>query len=258
MRTVLTPKIEKYILENHLKVSAKSMAKKFNISSSVVSRFYKKNNIKVPVELVKKFRSDGNIVPFTKKEDNFIINNIKEYRIQDFAIYLKRDRSRISKRIKELGLHDFINDRKLNSQYKKGNIPFNKSLTWDEFMPKESQEKCKKTIFNKGHIPHNAYGIGERVLRHQKNNTFYWMIKVPENKKLVYEHIYNWEKENGTKLPIGHNIIFKDGNNHNTNIENLECISNSELMKRNSIHNYPIEIKENILLIGKLKKQIAK
>jgi len=82
------------------------------------------------------------------------------------------------------------------------------------------------------------------------------MIKLPGQRKLVYKHKWVWEQATGKKVPKAHNIVFKDGDNLNTNIENLECISNAELMRRNTIHRYPQELVSQIRKVSKLKKLI--
>jgi hypothetical protein len=51
-------------------------------------------------------------------------------------------------------------------------------------------------------------------------------------------------------------VVFKDGNQLNCIIENLECISNAELMQRNTIHRFPAELKSTIRLVNKLKRNI--
>lgn len=54
-------------------------------------------------------------------------------------------------------------------------------------------------------------------------------------------------------------IVFKDNNSLNCTIENLECISNPELMKRNSFLNkYPKDLQELIRAKGSLTRQINK
>ena len=52
-------------------------------------------------------------------------------------------------------------------------------------------------------------------------------------------------------------ISFKDKNPMNCVIENLEIITRKENMNRNTIHNYPTEVKQLIKLNSKLKKAIC-
>lgn len=136
-------------------------------------------------------------------------------------------------------------------RYPKGHIPFNK----DKKMSKEVYEKAKHTMFKKGSIPHNSKRTGSEVLRKDKSGKEYLMIKVSGERKLKHKHIHLWEMGNG-KIIKGYNVVFKDGNSLNCCIENLECISNAELMQRNTIHRFPAELKSTIRLVKKLKRTI--
>lgn len=136
-------------------------------------------------------------------------------------------------------------------RYKKGREPENKGKK----MPKEIYEKVKHTMFKKGSIPHNSKSAGSEVLRKDKSGKEYLMIKVPGERKLKHKHVHLWETENG-KIRKGFNVVFKDGNPLNCCIKNLECISNAELMQRNTIHRFPYELKTVIKLTHKLKRTI--
>ncbi|MBS0647365.1 MAG: HNH endonuclease [Verrucomicrobia bacterium] len=136
-------------------------------------------------------------------------------------------------------------------RYKKGRTPENKG----EKMPDDVYEKVKHTMFKKGQLPHNSYNDWDEVLRTDKTGKQYWMIKLPNERKLKPKHIWIWETKNG-KVEKGFNVVFKDGNQLNCIIENLECISNAELMQRNTIHRFPTELKSTIRLVKKLKRTI--
>ena len=144
-----------------------------------------------------------------------------------------------------------------NFRFKKGQTSWNKGVKKDQYiekMPNDSYLKMIKTCFKKGNTPHNACPVGYEVLRKDKGGKSYWMIKIAESSKLVYKHKHIWEQANGP-ITKGHNIIFKDGNTHNCTIENLECISNAELMRRNSIQRFPPELISTIKLLHKLKRK---
>lgn len=136
-------------------------------------------------------------------------------------------------------------------RFKKGHSPMNKGKK----TPIEVVEKLRPTMFKKGQKPHNTLNDWDEVLRTEKNGRKYWWIKVPNENKIKPKHIYLWETNNG-KVEKGFNVVFKDGNRLNCCIDNLECISNSELMKRNTIHRYPVELKSTIRLVKKLKRTI--
>jgi hypothetical protein len=122
-------------------------------------------------------------------------------------------------------------------------------------MPKELFDRLRPTMFQKGHNPHNTLADWTEVLRTDKLRNKCWMIKIPNQAKLMPKHKWLWEKENG-KVEKGWNVIFKDGDQLNCVIENLACLSDAELMQRNSYHRFPTELKNTIRLLNKLKKRI--
>lgn len=139
-------------------------------------------------------------------------------------------------------------------RFKKGHTPENKGRKMTEWMRHEMIERTKKTRFQKGQLPHNTLPDWTETIRTDKRTgKKYVMIKLPGVRKLVYKHIWVWESNTGQKKPKGYNIIFKDGNNLNVTFENLECISNAELMRRNTIHRYPDEMKRQMKKLKKLK-----
>ena len=73
--------------------------------------------------------------------------------------------------------------------------------------------------------------------------------------KWIPKHVLLWQQAHGP-VPKGYNIVFRDGNTLNCTLENLECISNAELMQRNSLHNLPEEVKELVYLKGRLSRAI--
>lgn len=72
-----------------------------------------------------------------------------------------------------------------------------------------------------------------------------------------FVHVILWEEHNGP-VPKGHAVVFKDGNRANVCIENLELLSRRELMRRNTIHNYPAPIKDAIRTNASLRRAIRK
>ena len=105
-------------------------------------------------------------------------------------------------------------------------------------------------MFKKGHEPHNTcYDGHERI-----SKDGYIEVRIMKG-KYVSKHRHLWEQSNG-KLPKGYILIFKDKNQQNTSLDNLELISREENMRRNTIHRFPNELKTTITLINKLKKTI--
>lgn len=124
-------------------------------------------------------------------------------------------------------------------------------------MSVEAIERTKATRFQAGSIPKNALPDGTEVLRTDKRSgKVYTMIKVPGINKLKYKQVHVWETHHKKKVPAAHNVVFADGNTQNFEPENLECITDEELMSRNTIQRYPADLKVNIRLISKIKKVI--
>lgn len=252
----LTEKQIEFIKANRLLMSGSDMAKKFGVGKSVVNRYMRKNGLSVSDELKAFFRTNKNIgkTTSTPKIDKYLQENYLSVPIKTMSKEINKSSSFVTKRMEQLDLvipGEIIEQRKENSRYKKGNTPVNKGVP----MSKDVYEKAKATMFKKGNKPHNMLPIGSEVVRKDKRTgNSYVLIKIAEY-KLIYKHIHAWEQANG-KVPKGHNVVFRDGNQMNCDITNLECISNSELMQRNTIHRFPEELKTNIRLLTKLKKKI--
>lgn len=78
---------------------------------------------------------------------------------------------------------------------------------------------------------------------------------LPLQKRWRAVHLVMWEAANGP-LPKGHAICFKDGNKANLTLDNFELISRADLMRRNTLHNYPKEIAQLIQLRGAINRKI--
>jgi hypothetical protein len=113
------------------------------------------------------------------------------------------------------------------------------------------------TQFKTGQKPHTWQPIGsERI-----NADGYRQRKMTDTgyppKDWAMVHILLWEEHHGS-VPKGHVIVFKDKNRAHIEIENLECISRVELMRRNTIHRYPPELKDAMRLVGRVNQAIRK
>lgn len=114
-----------------------------------------------------------------------------------------------------------------------------------------------ETQFKPGARPHTWRPIGtertnsDGILQRKVTDTGY----PPRDWRAV--HTLMWEQANGP-LPAGHIVIFRDGNHERLALENFECISRPELMRRNTVHNYPKPLALVIQLRGALQRQINK
>ncbi len=135
--------------------------------------------------------------------------------------------------------------------YKKGNAPMNKGLKITEYMSPEAIEKHKKTRFKKGNLSHNYRPVGSQRI----DKDGYIEVKIKDPNVWELKHRYIWSKHNG-KIPKSYKVRFIDGDRGNFNINNLEIISEAELMNENTIHRYPQEVRELIKLQSKLNKKL--
>lgn len=201
--------------------------------------------------------------PWTKEEDDLIIKMFPDCYTNELCQLLNRGYSSVAMRASFLGVQKSDDFRKMELQkqgerlkvsgaknrFGKGHTPFNKGKEIDP----ETYAKISKTMFSKGSMPHNAIKDGEERLRKDKNGKLYIWIKPHNERKAKPKHIYLWESVHG-KIPKGFNVIFKDKNQLNCTIENLECLSNKDLMMRNTIQRFPPELKSAIRLVNKLKR----
>jgi len=263
-KSLVTPEVKTFIFENYLKMSRGEIARHFGFSKEVCKRFYDQHKLVVPKEIIEGFRTKGltDRTTFTEKDDQFIKDNYLTMPVKTIGLHIGRSYCGITGRLKKLNLvvpEDIIEQRKKDSVFKPGIVPFNKGKKLTEFMSPEAIENSKMHRFKKGNIPKNALPDGTEVLRLDKRSgRSYTLIKVPGINKLVHKNIHIWETHYKTKLPEKHNIVFVDGNTQNFEINNLECISHEELLNRNTIHRLPEDLKEIIYIKGSIRRQINK
>jgi|SRR5271170_1603587 len=134
-----------------------------------------------------------------------------------------------------------------------GHVPANKGLHRPGFAP----GKMAQTQFKPGAKPHTWKPIGSTRL----SKDGYLQCKVSDTgyppRDWVGAHILIWQKAHGP-VPKGFAVAFKDGKKAHLDLDNFELISRRELMRRNTIHNYPPELAEVIRLGASLKRQIRK
>lgn len=126
------------------------------------------------------------------------------------------------------------NDIGINTRLTAATGGWNKGMKVSDYMSDESYERMKASHFKKGQVPHNWQPVGsERISRDG-----YIEIKVrdlysglsADNYELKQRWIY---EQNHGPIPDNMNVIFKDNNRQNCNIENLELISKLENLTRN-------------------------
>ena len=197
---------------------------------------------------------------YTETEDKFIRDNYLSQTLLQMGNHLGRAFGSISGRMKKLGLElppDLKEQRKRIGiiagwekgrafQFKKGQVAHNKGKK----VSPEVYERSKHTFFQKGNLPHNTrYDGATRI-----NVDGYIEVRVGL-KIWKLKHRLVWEQHNGS-ITNGFNVVFKDQNRQNCQIDNLELISRRENMLRNTFRNYPEELQKTIQLKGVLKRTI--
>lgn len=135
-------------------------------------------------------------------------------------------------------------------RFPKGHVPANKGKKGIVYPGTEA------TQFKKGSKPHTWKPVG--TIRYSKEG--YLQVKLTDTgitrKDYVCVHHLVWELHGGTH-PAKHHVSFKDGNKSHITLDNLELVSFADMMKRNTIHNMPEELKEVVQLQGALKRRIT-
>ena len=199
----------------------------------------------------------GKFTPFTEVEKQKIKDEYLDKPVKRLADELGFSFGRVKRFLDKNNLvipKEIVEQRKRMNRFKKGHTPFNRGKKQSEYMKLEAIEQSKATRFKKGHKPHNTKYDGVISLRPDKSGRTYKYIRISEGVWELY-HRSVWERVNG-KIPEGHLIAFKDGNSLNTRLDNLEVISMTENMYRNSVHDYPEEVIPSMVLIKQLDNKL--
>ena len=184
---------------------------------------------------------------YTDEMKQFILDNYKGRYNQELAdLFNQKFNTNITSRtIKSYKANNNLNSG-LTGKFIKGQTPHNKGKK----MPKEVYEKVKHTMFAKGNVPPNHRPVGsERI-----SKDGYIVVKVAEpNKWRLKQRVVDEEAKG--KIPEGCPIIFLDGNKRNFDIDNLRCITRSELLYLNCNGlNNSNEITETGILMARLDR----
>lgn len=119
--------------------------------------------------------------------------------------------------------------------FERGHVPANKGRRWGEYMPPESQQRCRSAQFRPGNYPANAASRPVGYERTSKDG--YVEVKVSEEPRrgscFRPKSSVVWEEANGRSVPPGHRVIFCDGDTRNFDPSNLLCVSGAELALMN-------------------------
>jgi len=77
----------------------------------------------------------------------------------------------------------------------------------------------------------------------------------PFHRRWRFVHVLVWEAAHGP-VPAGHAIVFVNGDKTDIRLENLQLVTRADLMRHNSVHNYPAPIPQLVQLRGALNRKI--
>ncbi len=134
------------------------------------------------------------------------------------------------------------------SRFKKGNVPWTLGKVGLRISP--------TTEFKPGVRPMNYMEVGS-----EKMHMGYVWVKISDGgwpKSWRPKHHVIWEAAYECAIPKDHLLFFKDGDNKNFDVANLELISKAGWIARHRIHNLPEHLVSLIRLKSKLTRQIKK
>lgn len=265
MRTVITPKIDRYIRANRLKMSTREIALKNRINKFAVQYFLTAKKLKPSKKTISGFRTKASKgkTTCTKAQDRIIKARYLDTPVKTLATMIGKSHTCIVTRLRQLELKipkRIIEQRKKDSRFHKGIIPTTKGKKWSEYMSEEGMKASRAMCYKKGNRPHNTKEKdGEISLRHnQQNNNEkpYYFIRISVGKWYPLHQLI-WQQAYGI-VPEGYCLWFKDSNTLNVTLNNLEMITRAENARRNrnKFINLPPELQEVIQLTNKLQKII--
>lgn len=148
-------------------------------------------------------------------------------------------------------------------RFPKGHVPANKGLRRPGFAPGRMAETQFKKGEKRGAAKHNYVPIGTEKVDPKRKVL---MRKVTDDPSIFPAqrwrpvHVLVWEVAHGP-VPEGHICVFRPGNKtfvaDEITADKLEVISLAENMRRNTIHNWPEEIKKAMFATIALKRSIT-
>lgn len=175
---------------------------------------------------------------YTEEMDQFLIENVKGISLKELT---ERFNEHFKTNITEVGIAGRKSKLNLKSgcvggRFEKGNIPFNKGIKWDDYMPEASKQRAIQTCFKKGNRPNQYREIGSEYV----DADGYVYIKIDDKS---YSKYHNWRpkhqliyEEHIGPVPEGCAVIFADGDNKNFELDNLILASRAEIAVLNKLH----------------------
>jgi len=238
MKRFLTDENHNYIKAQCLVKSSREIAIVLGVSRGAVRGYLRTQKILIPKEIADEFKRKAMMgkTSSTPEIDKMLKKYYLKYDFAELAFKAGKSKCFVRIRLRQLGLivpPEMIEARR--SRFKKGDTPVNKGKKWDEYMSPEAMEKSKTTHFKKGNYSCRWKGFkdGDMRMREEKRSGIvYKYVRLAAGKWYPLHRVI-WEQEYG-KPPKGNMVTFKDGNQMNCELDNLELITMAENYIRNS------------------------
>lgn len=209
---------------------------------------------------------------WTEAERNEVRRRYPHERTADIARDLERSVGAVYDQANIMGLHkspEFLSS-DASTQFKTGHAPTQfkaGAKPWNKGKPGSTGKhpNSQRTQFKAGRKPEACRNY--RPVGSLRLNDGYLERKVTDDQSVyparrwVFYHRLVWEAANGP-IPANHAVVFRDGiirtDPELITLDVLELISRAELMRRNSRHNLPEEVKELIILKTRITRAITR
>lgn len=206
---------------------------------------------------------------WSAEEEAYLRANYADGRTEDIARQLRRSVREVYQKAHALGLEksqaylqELVWAKKgqrvsPGTEFPKGHVPANKGLR----RPGWFKGRMRETQFKKGQRSGVAVKLWKPVGTERFSKEGYLERKVnndlPPQRRWRAVHLIMWEEVHGP-LPEGFAVAFKNGDKRDLRLENFELISRAELMRRNTIHSLPPELRGAINAVAGLKRAIRR
>jgi hypothetical protein len=201
---------------------------------------------------------------WSKVEDAFMRENYPNRATAEMAFVLNRSLTATYRRAAQLGLTKSVEFKaallaKAGSALKEAGKATRLKpglVPWNKGKPYQPRGRSLVTQFKPGQMPHTWRPVGTRRVTKEG----YVEEKVADTgdtgADYVPVHHLVWTAAGNPPVPKGHALVFRDGDNRNFALENLELITRRELMARNSVHNYGPEMSRVVQLRGVISRKL--
>lgn len=132
---------------------------------------------------------------------------------------------------------------------------------WNKGMSYVPGGACADTQFKPGNTPHNWVPVGSLRI----NRDGYLDRKISDERRGARDweavHRLVWKEAHG-EIPAGHVVVFRPGRAstvlEDITLDALELVTRQELMRRNTVHRYPEDVKVAIRQLGVFRRKINK